>query len=51
MFDQILERYVAQLATAGKASATQRAIRSDLLQFCTWWEQVHHRSFDLTQAY
>ena len=50
MFDQTLERYVAQLAAAGKAAATQRAIRSDLLQFCSWWEQVNHRSFDLTQV-
>ncbi len=49
MFDHILERYVASLTTAGKAPATQRAIRSDLVQFCTWWEQTHLRPFDLTQ--
>ena len=50
MFDHILERYVASLTTAGKASATHRAIRSDLVQFCTWWEQTHFRPFDLTQV-
>ncbi len=50
MFDHILEQYVAQLSTAGKSPATQRAIRSDLLQFCTWWEQMHQRPFDLTQV-
>ncbi len=41
---------MAQLSTAGKSPATQRAIRSDLLQFCTWWEQMHQRPFDLTQV-
>ena len=50
MFDHILERYVASLTPAGKAPATQRAIRSDLLQFCAWWEQRNLRPFDLTQV-
>ena len=50
MFDPILEQYVASLTPAGKAPATQRAIRSDLLQFCTWWEHMSQRPFDLTQV-
>ena len=50
MFDRILEQYLAQLSTTGKAPATQRAVRSDFLQFCTWWEHVHMRPFDLTQV-
>jgi site-specific recombinase XerD len=50
MFDPILEQYLAQLAATGKASATRRAVRSDLLQFCTWWERTHLRPFDLTQV-
>jgi integrase/recombinase XerC len=47
MFDRIVEQYLGSLPTAGKASATQRAARSDLLQFCTWWEHMHQRPFDL----
>jgi site-specific recombinase XerD len=50
MFDHTLERYVVSLTSTGKAPATQRAIRSDLLRFCTWWEQVRQRPFDLTQV-
>src|SRR5258708_5694991 len=50
MLDHILEQYLAHLSTAGKAPATQRAVRSDLLQYCTWWEQTHQRLFDLTQV-
>lgn len=41
---------MASLTTAGKSSATQRAIRSDLVQFCIWWEQTNFRPFDLTQV-
>lgn len=50
MFDRIVEQYLAQLAATGKAPATQRAARSDLLQFCTWWERTRLRPFDLTQV-
>src|SRR5258708_26538577 len=50
MFDRIVEQYLGSLLTAGKASATQRAVRSDLLHFCTWWEHVSQRPFDLTQV-
>lgn len=50
MFDPILEQYPAHLSAAGKSPATQRAVRSDLTQFCTWWEQTRQRSFDLTQV-
>jgi len=50
MFDHILEDYLAQLAVTGRSHATQRAIRSDLTQFCTWWEHTHQRPFDLTQV-
>ncbi len=50
MFDAILEQYLASLAAAGKSLATQRAVRSDLTQFCTWWERTRQRAFDLTQV-
>ncbi|EFH81088.1 site-specific integrase [Ktedonobacter racemifer] len=50
MFDRIVEQYLRSLPTAGKATTTQRAVRSDLLQFCTWWEHVYQRPFDLTQV-
>ena len=50
MFDPILEQYLAQLVTTGKSPATQRAARSDLLQFCNWWERTRLRPFDLTQV-
>jgi site-specific recombinase XerD len=50
MFDPILEQYLAQLSAAGKSPATRRAVRSDLTQFCTWWERTRERSFDLTQV-
>ena len=50
MFDHILEQYLAQLTATGRSRATQRAVRSDLTQFCTWWEHTHQRAFDLTQV-
>ncbi len=50
MFDHILEQYLASLATTGKSRATQRAVRSDLTQFCTWWVRTHQRPFDLTHV-
>jgi site-specific recombinase XerD len=50
MFDHILEDYLAQLTAIGRSHATQRAARSDLKQFCTWWEHTNLRPFDLTQV-
>jgi integrase/recombinase XerC len=50
MFDHILEDYLAQLTATGRSHATQRAVRSDLTQFSTWWEHAHQRPFDLTQV-
>lgn len=50
MFDHILEQYLASLATAGKSRATERAMRSDLTQFCTWWTRRHQRPFNLTHV-
>jgi len=50
MFDNILEQYLTLLATTDRSHATQRAIRSDLTRFCTWWEHTHQRPFDLTQV-
>src|SRR6266567_792856 len=45
-----VEQYLAQLSAAGKSPATRRAVRSDLTQFCIWWERTRQRSFDLTQV-
>lgn len=50
MFDHILEDYLAQLTVTGRSHATQRAVRSDLTQFCIWWEHTYQRPFDLTQV-
>jgi site-specific recombinase XerD len=50
MGDDILDQYLATLATRGVSVATQRAARSDLTSFCAWWEIKHQRSFDLTQV-
>ncbi len=50
MFDHILEDYLAQLTATGRSYATQRAVRSDLTQFSTWWEHAHQRPFDLAQV-
>jgi site-specific recombinase XerD len=50
MFDHILEDYFAQLTVTGRSHATQRAVRSDLTQFCIWWEHTYQRPFDLTQV-
>lgn len=50
MSDHILEQYLARLTATGRSRATQRAVRSDLMQFCTWWTRTHQRSFDLTQV-
>jgi len=41
------DHYQAQLETKGVSVATQRAARSDLTLFCTWWETKHRRAFDL----
>ena len=30
--------------------ATQWAVRSDLVQFCTWWEEKRQQSFDVAQV-
>lgn len=48
--DDPLDQYLATLAVKGVSVATQRATRSDLTLFCSWWETKHQRSFDLTQV-
>jgi len=47
MRDEMLDQYLATLITKDAALATQRAARSDLTLFCTWWEAKQQRSFDL----
>jgi site-specific recombinase XerD len=50
MSNDSIEQYLATLATRGTSAATQRAARSDLTIFCTWWEAKHQRSFDVSQV-
>lgn len=50
MEDGVLERYLTTLATRDASLATQRATRSDLAGFSTWWETTFHRVFDLAQV-
>ncbi len=50
MFDHLLEQYLVLLTTNEVSMATRRAVRSDLTQFCTWWENKHQRAFDLAQV-
>ena len=47
MRDTLLDQYLAALMARDVSLATQRAARSDLTLFCTWWEAKHRRSFDL----
>ena len=50
MSNDSIEHYLATLAKRGTSVATQRAARSDLTIFCTWWEAKHQRSFDVSQV-
>src|SRR5579885_2089276 len=47
MLNDPVSAYLASLVARGISLATQRASRSDLVQFCQWWETKHQRSFDL----
>ena len=47
MSDDPVSEYLATLVTRGISFATQRASRSDLVQFCRWWETRQQRPFDL----
>src|SRR5260370_26518520 len=40
--DKLFSNLIAQFV--GKAPATQRAVRSDLAQFCLWWRSEEHTS-------
>ncbi len=50
MSGEKLDQYLATLTARDVSLATQRAVRSDLTLFCTWWEAKHQRSFDLTHV-
>jgi len=50
MLDDLVSEYLKNLITRGVSPATKRASRSDLVQFCTWWEAKHQRPFDLTHV-
>jgi integrase/recombinase XerC len=47
MPDDPVSAYLAVLAARDISLATQRASRSDLVQFCRWWESRNQRPFDL----
>ncbi len=40
-----IDEYVAYLQSRGRAPATLRATRSDLLGLQSWWQQTHRRPF------
>lgn len=50
MSDDPVSEYLATLATRGISLATQRASRSDLVQFCRGWETRQQRPFDLAHV-
>jgi site-specific recombinase XerD len=50
MPDDPVSEYLATLVARGISLATQRASRSDLVQFCRWWETRHQRLFDLAHV-
>src|SRR5258708_2167142 len=45
-----VSEYLATLVVRGISPATQRASRSDLKQFCRWWETRQQRPFDLAHV-
>jgi len=47
MPDDPVNEYLSTLAAHDISLATQRASRSDLAQFCRWWETRQQRPFDL----
>jgi integrase/recombinase XerD len=47
MTDDPVSKYLAHLTTQSISVATQRASRSDLTCFCTWWETKHQQPLDL----
>lgn len=48
MPEDLVSAYLATLSARDISLATQRASRSDLVQFCRWWEIRQQRPFDLT---
>ncbi len=48
--DDPVSGYLAHLITQSVSLATQRASRSDLMHFCTWWETKHQQPLDLWQV-
>jgi integrase/recombinase XerC len=50
MPDDPKSEYLAALVVRGVSLATQRASRSDLVQFCRWWETRHQQPFELSQV-
>jgi len=48
MTDDPVSEYLAHLTSQRISVATQRASRSDLTHFCTWWETKHQQAFDLS---
>lgn len=50
MLSDPIDQYLAVLVTRGVPVATQRAVRSDLAIFRSWWETKNQRSFDLSQV-
>lgn len=47
MIDDPVSMYLTHLTTQSISVATQRASRSDLTRFCTWWETKRQQPFDL----
>lgn len=50
MPDDPMSEYLAALVVRGVSLATQRASRSDLVQFYRWWETRHQQPFDLAHV-
>ncbi len=50
MSNDLISEYLATLVTRGTSLATQRASRSDLMQFCRWWETRHQQPFDVAHV-
>jgi integrase/recombinase XerC len=44
-----IDDFLAAQKARGLASATMRALRSDLSNFVSWWEQIRQRPFSLQQ--
>ena len=49
MIIQQIQDFLTSQQEADLATASVRALRSDLLNFAAWWEAQHKRSFTLSQ--